>query len=87
LFLLRKYLLHKVCYKNIINSTNKQGNTKGKAMLLHYIRQYKALNKEALALADQASHTVDRQEYELLKVKAIRCLEKAKEYNALIRLC
>lgn len=56
-------------------------------MLLHYIRQYKALNKEALALADQASHTVDRQEYELLKVKAIRCLEKAKEYNDLIRLC
>ena len=56
-------------------------------MLLHYIRQYKALNKEALALAEQASHTRNAQEYELLKVKAIRCLEKAKEYNALIRMC
>ena len=44
-------------------------------MLLHYIRQYKALNKEALALAEQASHTANRQEYELLKVKAIRCFE------------
>ena len=74
-------------YIDIIHSTNKQGNTKGKAMLLHYIRQYKALNKEALALAEQASHTANRQEYELLRMKAFKCLEKAKEYNALIRLC
>ena len=56
-------------------------------MLLHYIRQYKALHKEALALAEQANHAKNSQEYELLKVKAIRCLQKAKEYNALIRLC
>lgn len=56
-------------------------------MLLHYIRQYKALNKEALQLAEQSSHAKNSQEYELLKSKAIRCLEKAKEYNALIRLC
>ena len=56
-------------------------------MLLHYIRQYKALHKEALQIAEQASRVKNSQEYELLKVKAIRCLEKAKEYNALIRLC
>lgn len=56
-------------------------------MLLHYIRQYKALHKEALRFAEQASHTANSQEYELLKSKAIRCLEKAKEYNALIRMC
>ena len=56
-------------------------------MLLHYVRQYRACQREALALAEQASHTADRQEYELLKVKAIRCLEKAKEYDKLIRLC
>lgn len=56
-------------------------------MLLHYIRQYKAFNKEALALTEQSSHAKNSQEYELLKVKAIRCLEKAKEYNTLIRLC
>lgn len=56
-------------------------------MLLHYIRQYKALHKEALQLAEQASHTANCQEYELLRVKAIKCLEKAKEYNALIRMC
>ena len=74
-------------YIDIIHSTNKQGNTKGKAMLLHYIRQYKALNKEALALAEQASHARNAQEYELLRVKAFKCLKKAKEYNALIRLC
>ena len=56
-------------------------------MLLHYIRQYKALNKEALQLAEQASHTANRQEYELLRVKAFKCLQKAKEYNKLIQLC
>ena len=56
-------------------------------MLLHYIKQYRACQREALALAEQANHTADRQEYELLKVKAIRCLEKAKEYDKLIRLC
>lgn len=56
-------------------------------MLLHYIRQYKALNKEALQLAEQASHARNVQEYELLRVKAFKCLQKAKEYNALIRMC
>lgn len=56
-------------------------------MLLHYVRQYRACQREALALAEQASHAKNSQEYELLKSKAIRCLEKAKEYNALIRLC
>lgn len=56
-------------------------------MLLHYIKQYRACQREAIALAEQASHTADRQEYELLKVKAIRCLEKAKEYNKLIQMC
>lgn len=56
-------------------------------MLLHYVRQYRACQREALALAEQASHTANRQEYELLRMKAFKCLEKAKEYNALIRLC
>ena len=56
-------------------------------MLLHYIRQYKALHKEALQIAEQASRVKNSQEYELLKVKAIRCLEKAKEYNKLIQMC
>lgn len=56
-------------------------------MLLHYIRQYKALHKEALRFAEQASHTANRQEYELLRVKAFKCLEKAKEYNKLIQMC
>ena len=56
-------------------------------MLLHYIRQYRACQREALQFAEQASHAKNSQEYELLKVKAIRCLEKAKKYNALIRLC
>ena len=56
-------------------------------MLLHYIRQYKALNKEALQLAEQASHTRNAQEYQLLRKKAIKCLEKAKEYNKLIQMC
>lgn len=56
-------------------------------MLLHYIRQYKALNKEALALAEQASHARNAQEYELLRVKAFKCLQKAKEYNKLIQMC
>lgn len=56
-------------------------------MLLHYIRQYRACQHEALRLAEQSSHAKNSQEYELLKSKAIRCLEKAKEYNALIRLC
>lgn len=56
-------------------------------MLLHYIRQYRACQREALRLAEQSSHAKNSQEYELLKSKAIRCLEKAKEYNALIRLC
>ena len=55
-------------------------------MLLHYIRQYRACQREALRLAEQSSHAKNSQEYELLKSKAIRCLEKAKEYNALIRL-
>jgi len=56
-------------------------------MLLHYIRQYRACQREALRLAEQSSHAKNSQEYELLKSKAIRCIEKAKEYNALIRLC
>lgn len=56
-------------------------------MLLHYVRQYRACQREALALAEQASHTANSQEYELLKVKAIRYLEKAKEYNKLIQMC
>lgn len=56
-------------------------------MLLHYVRQYRACQREAIALAERASHTADRQEYELLRMKAFKCLEKAKEYNALIRLC
>lgn len=56
-------------------------------MLLHYIKQYRACQREAIALAERASHAKNSQEYELLKIKAIRCLEKAKEYNALIRMC
>lgn len=56
-------------------------------MLLHYIRQYRACQREALALAEQASHVKNSQEYELLRIKAFKCLQKAKEYNALIRLC
>ena len=56
-------------------------------MLLHYIRQYRACQREAFALAKQASRVKNSQEYELLKVKAIRFLEKAKEYDKLIRLC
>ena len=56
-------------------------------MLLHYIKQYRACQREALQFAEQSSHAKNSQEYELLKSKAIRCLEKAKEYNALIRLC
>lgn len=56
-------------------------------MLLHYIRQYKALNKEALQLAEQASHAKNAQEYELLRVKAFKCLQKAKEYNKLMQMC
>ena len=56
-------------------------------MLLHYIRQYRACQREALRLAEQSSHAKNSQEYELLRMKAFKCLEKAKEYNALIRLC
>lgn len=56
-------------------------------MLLHYIKQYRACQREAIALAEQASHAKNSQEYELLRVKAFKCLEKAKEYNALIRMC
>lgn len=56
-------------------------------MLLHYIRQYRACQREALQLAEQASHTANRQEYELLRVKAFKCLQKAEEYNALISMC
>jgi hypothetical protein len=56
-------------------------------MLLHYIKQYRACQREALQFAEQASRVKNSQEYELLRMKAFKCLEKAKEYNALIRLC
>jgi len=56
-------------------------------MLLHYIRQYKALHKEALQIAEQASRVKNSQEYELLRMKAFKCLQKAKEYNKLIQMC